>query len=220
MLKGMDNRSTRKLTAKEGSDEQTETKVAFEEKTYEDPKAVDSSTRVNVLKGPLKPISFCSVFCVYHRCFNLYASSYHELSRPMRVFSFSIQLMVLLNMVGVFTYVFDLTHSAIDSLIAFAIGFVVVRAVNWILNILLTTATTKRGACFVATLIGTILFYLACHYGPVHVTMVMSDADFLAWTIAFFVAYLLDVILWEIIVSLWQYSAVKKLRAQSAPGCG
>ena len=43
---------------------------------------------ISVKSDVNKKLTFCALFCLYHRCLNLYVSSYHTLKRPSRVFSF------------------------------------------------------------------------------------------------------------------------------------
>lgn len=40
----------------------------------------------------------------------------------------------------------------------------------------------------------------------------MVNTDFIAWTVAFFVCYVLDVFVWELLVTAFQFMTIKNLK--------
>jgi hypothetical protein len=102
--------------------------------------------------------------------------------------------------------------SAVDAVVGFVATFIIVRLCNFVFNNVLLCASKAATGVKVLTLVLLLILYLGAHGICIFVTLEMIDSDFIGWTIAFFGAYIIDLIVWELIVTFWQLSAVKKLR--------
>lgn len=162
--------------------------------------------------GPLKPVKYGESFKLYHRCINICASHYHFLKRPGRVFSLALQIALLCNVIGVLTYALDFGSTAGEAAVGYAICFIVLRISNFVFYKSLFHAQRFKGCCRIVTIVVLILLYLLCHVAAVLVTINMDEDDFTAWTIAFFVCIVIDLFIWELIVTAWQMAQVRNLQ--------
>lgn len=149
-------------------------------------------------------MKFGESFKLYHRCINICASHYHFLKRPGRVFSLALQIAILTNLIGLLTYALDFGNTAAEAAVGYVICFIVLRISNFVFYKSLFHAQRVKGACRVIAIILLILLYLACHVSAVLVTLYMDEGDFTAWTIAFFVCIVVDLVVWELVVTAWQ----------------
>jgi hypothetical protein len=78
------------------------------------------------------------------------------------------------------------------------------RLSNQIFYRLLLAAQRIGGGGRIGIIILLAIIYILCHVAAVLVTLEMEDSDFTAWTVAFFVSILVDLIVWELVVTIWQ----------------
>ena len=146
---------------------------------------------------------FCASFIVYHRLLNVCFSKFHELHGAGRVFSFALQIAILINLVGLLTFGYDFGNTALEATVGYIICFFVLRACNLIFYKTLLCAQRVKGAARVLIVVLFVLIYIGCHVAAVFVTLFMDDFDFQAWSIAFPVTLVVDLLLWELIVTCW-----------------
>lgn len=156
---------------------------------------------------------------IYHRLLNVCFSTFHELHGAGRVFSFCLQLAILCNLVGLLTYALDFGNTAAEATVGYVICFFVLRIVNLLFYKTLLYAQRIKGAGRVLIVLVFVLLFIACHFAAVFVTLEMEESDFTAWTIAFFVTVVVDLLLWELIVTCWQMGAVRVLQSGKKPMC-
>jgi hypothetical protein len=173
----------------------------------------------NVLKiqtGSAK-ISYSATLKVYHRCLNIFNSDSHELPRPWRVLSFCVQMMTMLMLLGVFTHYITTEDSWLDLFCAYVLGFFILRIMIFVLNKILLIGYKKPGCLRVLVLIIVLTFFVTCHWALIHAALIMETYDFLAWNVGFFVVFILDVIVWELVVNAWQTRQLRKINVGDTP---
>lgn len=110
---------------------------------------------------------------------------------------------MLCNIIGVLVYALDFGSTIGEAAVGYGLAFVTLRISNLFFYKLLMFGQVRGGWRRVLIVTSFIIIYLGLHVSGVFVTLLMKESDFTTWTIAFFVCVVVDLILWELIVTAW-----------------
>lgn len=117
------------------------------------------------------------------------------------------------------TFALDFGDTAAEAVVGYILSFIILRMANLFFYRLLFIGQERKGWRRMLIVISFIVIYIGLHVAGVFVTLEMTDFDYQAWTIAFFVCILVDLIVWELIVAKWQNWAIGIIKKGQKPCC-
>jgi hypothetical protein len=127
--------------------------------------------------------------------------------------------MMFVLILGILILSFNMDSLA-DAAIGFVVTFITLRLFNFVFNSILLCAQNSATVVKILARVTLVIIYIGSHAGSIMVTLEMVDDDFMAWTGAFFIGFVLEVVVWELLVICWQHRAVGALRKSEKPMMG